>query len=180
MGTTRYDLLFDLWRLEDTWAIKKDKLAPTISNFLKTPFLNIDSIAVVVTDPQGAAEIHENGFYQAVTTRTLEINNERNPFPAVCVVRSLILAAKLDFWIGPRLATFIQKLTRSVSISELLQAQVSHYGQMHFSEENINDWLTSLQSQTAGESKKVRLTNSASMQMQLWRDSPSDQARGPA
>ena len=170
--TAKYDLLFDVWRLEDTWAIKTTGLTPTISNFLSTPFLNIDSIAVALPHGRGPAMVYERGFFQAVATRTLEINSEPNPFPLVCAVRSLILAAKLDFWIGPRLAQFIQTLMRSAPISELLSAQISHYGRIRAHEDDIKEWLMNLQAQLDVGPGRVRLINSPERQLHLWLDWP--------
>lgn len=106
LKTVTHHLMFDVWRLEDTWAIKRNGMDPTIASFVHTPFLNIDSIAVNFVKDQRRPTIYENGFFQAVRTRTLEINCEPNPFPLICVVRSLILAAQADFWIGSRLAEF--------------------------------------------------------------------------
>ncbi len=173
--TTKYDLLFDLWRLEDTWAIKTGKLPATIASFLTTPFLNIDSVAAAVVD-RSVTQIHENAFFQAIEKSTLEINNEHNPFPVMCIVRSLLLAAKLDFCIGPHLATFIQTSTRSIPTSHLIEAQVSHYGRIRCFEEHINEWLASVRLQMSEGKQHVRLTNSPDMQLRLWKELPSDRA----
>jgi poly(A) polymerase-like protein len=172
LTTAKYDLLFDVWRLEDTWAIKTGELAPTISKFLDTPFLNIDSIAVALPKDRSRLMVYERGFFEAVVTRTLEINSEPNPFPFVCAIRSLILAAKLDFWIGPRLAHFIQVLMSSAPISELLKAQVSHYGRIRCDENEIKEWLGNLRSQLDTGLGKVRLMKSQEQQLHLWQDWP--------
>jgi hypothetical protein len=170
--TAKYDLLFDIWRLQDTWAIKTNKLMPTISQFLETPFLNIDSIAVAMPSNKRRAIVYERGFFQAVLTKTLEINSEPNPFPFVCAIRSLILAAKLDFWIGPNLARFIQALVNSGSISDLLDAQLSHYGRIRSNEYEIREWLDRLRSQLDRGHSKVRLSNTPEQQLHLWQDWP--------
>ena len=170
--TTKYDLLFDIWRLQDTWAIKTNELVPTISKFLETPFLNIDSIAVAMPSNKRGAIVYESGFFQAVSTKTLEINSEPNPFPFVCAMRSLILAAKLDFWIGPSLARFIQTLMNSGSISDLLDAQLSHYGRIRSNEDEIGEWLDRLRSQIDRGLSKVRLSNTPEQQLHLWQDWP--------
>jgi hypothetical protein len=166
-----YDLLFDVWRLEDTWGIKARALTPTITNFLITPFLNIDSIAVALTAKNRLA-VYEHGFSQALKTRTLEINNEPNPFPFVCAIRSLILAAKLDFWIGSQLARFIHTLMLSAPISELVRAQLLHYGQVRCGEDDIKEWLSNLRSQLEEGADRVRLLNNPYRQTHLWQDWP--------
>ena len=170
--TAKFDLLFDIWRLQDTWAIKTNELAPTISKFLETPFLNIDSIAVAMPSNERGPIVFESGFFQAVSTRTLEINSEQNPFPFVCAIRSLILAAKLDFWIGPSLARFICTLLNSGSVSDLLDAQISHYGQIRSNEDEIREWLGRLRSQLDRGLSRVRLSNNPAQQLHLWQDWP--------
>lgn len=172
LTTAKYDLLFDVWRLEDTWAIKTSELMPTISNFVRTPFLNIDAVAVALPHGMQRATVHEHGFFNAIATRTLEVNNEPNPFPFVCAVRSLILAAKLDFWIGPRLALFIHKVTSSAPISNLLQAQISHYGRIRCGEEDLKEWLREIRAQLNTQPERIRLANSQQRQMDLWEDWP--------
>jgi poly(A) polymerase-like protein len=168
----RVDLLFDVWRLQDTWGIKARHLAPTISNFLATPFLNIDSIAVALSDDSGQPTVYERGFFQAVRTRTLEINNEPNPFPFVCAARSLILAATLNFRLGTRLAHFIHTLMATASVSELVNAQRSHYGQIRCREEEIRQWLSNLRSQLDAGSETVLIQSTPERQSDLWQDWP--------
>ncbi len=171
-AAVNYELLFDVWRLQDTWGIKTRGLAPTISSFLTTPFLNIDSIAVVLPDDIRQLTVYENGFSEAVVTRTLEINSELNPFPFVCAVRSLILAAKLDFWLGPRLASFIHTLMKSASVTELMKAQISHYGQIRCQEDDIKGWISNMRVQLEVGPQKVRLLSTPQRQTHLWRDWP--------
>jgi len=171
ISDAKYDLLFDVWCLQDSWGIKAQGLAPTILNFLKTPFLNIDSIAVALTS-RSKLIVHEHGFFDAVATKTLEVNNEPNPFPFTCAIRSLLLAAKLDFELGPRLASFIYSLTTAAPVSKLVDAQISHYGQIRCSEDDIKGWLSKLRAQLEGGAKKVRFLNNPQYQTHLWRDWP--------
>jgi len=169
----RYDLLFDVWRLEDTWTIKARGLEPTVAAFLSTSFLNIDSVAVALRTDKHPVRVFERGFFHAITNKTLEINSEYNPFPFVCVIRSLILAAKLDFWIGPRLAHFIQEVSNSASISEFQQAQRSHYGQILCSKHDINEWLESIRAQLDSGNRRVRLIiKDQQRRLRLWQDWP--------
>jgi hypothetical protein len=176
--TAKYDVLFDIWCLQDTWGIKEQRLAPTIESFLDTPFLNIDSVAVPLPTGGSSLVTYERGFFQAIKTRTLEINSEPNPFPFVCAVRALILAAKLDFWIGPRLASFIQTLMRSASPTELIQAQISHYGQIRCGEGEISEWIRAITIQLEMGCERVRLANSSERQMHLWEDWPPSSTIG--
>lgn len=119
---------FDVWRLEDTWGVCTQGLSPTVDNFVKTPFLNVDSIAIEAFSTNGHRGIYERGFFEALSSRVLDINYESNPYPLVCIVRSLIIAAKFDFALSERLAAFICDYRRWGSMDDLMLAQSSHYG----------------------------------------------------
>jgi hypothetical protein len=170
------DLLFDVWRLEDSWATKAQKLGPTIEAFLSTSFLNIDSVAVALPTDERTARVFERGFFQAIRDRTLEINSEHNQYPLVCVVRALILAAKLDFWIGPKLAHFIQSVANSATMFELLQAQRDHYGEIRGSRRQLDEWLRNIRDQLGNGNGRVRLADDQQWRLQLWQNWPPHSA----
>ena len=107
LATVKRDLIFDEWRLADTWGLRAQGLEPTIRNFVKTPFLNIDSVAIELFPIKGRRTLVEVGFFDSLLTQTLDINYEPNPFPLLCVVRSLVLAVKLNFALSNRLACFV-------------------------------------------------------------------------
>jgi hypothetical protein len=117
-------------------------------------------------------KVYQHGFSSSVQTKTLEINYEPNPFPFVCAIRSLILAVKLDFWIGFRLANFIRKLMSTAPTSKLVEAQISHYGLIRSGENDINRWLGVLREQLDSGSSRVRLGTTSQLQLHLWRDWP--------
>ena len=97
---------FDVWPLAETWAFRQNVIRPvTFETLPKTTFLNIEAVVVRLdTRAWRYREIYTHGFFEAMLTRTLEINCEANPYPILCVVRSLLMAAKLNFSIGPKLA----------------------------------------------------------------------------
>lgn len=99
----------DLWPLEATWAFRTHRFSPpSFSELPRTTFLNVEAVAVVVQlGKDGAAgRVHDAGFFDAVAERRIEINFEDNPRPDLCLARSLDLAARLGYSIGPRLAGF--------------------------------------------------------------------------
>jgi hypothetical protein len=93
-------VLFDIWTLSDTWGFHSQKIAPRIEDFPGTTFLNIDSCATQLMQPQGEQrEFFEKGFFEGIANRMLDVNYAPNPYPYVCVARALDLAAQLDFTI---------------------------------------------------------------------------------
>ena len=107
-----HELDFDIWRLEDTWAVRHFALPHTIQSFVQTPFLNIDSIAMSIGPGTDYLAVFEHGFFEALKRRYVEVNQTDNPYPVLCAVRGLIMAATLNFVVGPKLAAFVYELAQ--------------------------------------------------------------------
>ncbi len=171
------EVLFDIWRLEDTWGIRDQDLPPTIENFVRTPFLNIDSVAIEVCSPEaqrkrGHQKVAECGFFRALSTHTLEINYEPNPYPLVCIVRTLIMAAKLKFSLAPSLASFVLDYSRWGSIEDLVRAQISHYGLVRCGVDELRYWLEQISAKLDAGLERIEITTHGKRQMVLWQGWP--------
>jgi len=153
------ELDFDVWRLEDTWAVRHFALPRTIQSFVQTPFLNIDSIAMSIGPGDDYLTVFEHGFFDALERRYVEVNQTDNPYPILCAVRGLILAASLNFVVGPKLAAFVYELTMDVALDEFVAAQVGHYGHVRSSREQLARWILDLRTQLEAGRAQVRLTN---------------------
>jgi hypothetical protein len=169
--------MFDIWPLTDTWAFKNLGYPPSLREFANLPrttFLNVEAVAVELTTLRGKGrKVHSHGFFEALLSRTLEINCEDNPFPALCVVRALITAARLDFSIGPRLSQYLVHYGEVFSPEELVQVQISHYGWCRRTAGDFETWLNAIREQretrTAG-GNGVRLPIAHEQQLQLFGD----------
>jgi len=153
------ELDFDVWRLEDTWAVRHFALPRTIQSFVQTPFLNIDSIAMSIGPGDDYLAVFEHGFFDALERRYIEVNQTDNPYPILCAVRGLILAASLNFVVGPKLAAFVYELAMEVALDEFVAAQVGHYGYVTSSREQLARWIRDVRSQLEAGRAEVRLTN---------------------
>jgi len=166
---------FDVWALADTWAFKERGIKPKISHFASTPFLNLDSVAIELYPNAGRPRaIYEEGFYRGIASRLIDINFERNPYPDVCIIRALIMAAKLQFALSRRLAEFISSwmARQPDALAALRQAQVSHYGQVRCSTTELCSWLTFIHQQLTAGSERIELRVSDTRQLGLWSDYP--------
>jgi len=123
---------FDIWPLCQTWAFKEDtSLSASFAVLPQTTFFNLEAIAVDVwVKPGGRRQIYscDDRFFEGMLNQTIELNRESNPYPALCVVRSLVMATSTRFWIGPRLAEFLMRARDQVSDGELDDIQRHHYG----------------------------------------------------
>jgi hypothetical protein len=136
---------FDIWPLTKTWAFIADEFdSPSFDNLPQTTFFNLEAIAVEVWSSSSKTRIVYSGddqFFEGVLTRTLELNRIENPFPSLCVVRSLALASGMDLSIGPKLAEFLVRHSPQVSDEELVRVQVKHYGKIRVYPDTARSWL---------------------------------------
>jgi hypothetical protein len=139
--------LIDVWAIQDSWAFKQKLIAPIgFDQLVQTTFLNVEAIAIEVTTSPGIPrKIYSAGFFEAIRQRVLDISFEPNPFPELCVVRSLVSASSLKFAVSRRLAEYLVKHGRQSSIKELIDVQVSHYGDVKISADQIAGQLAYLE-----------------------------------
>ena len=149
------DCPLDMWSLEDTWAFRNKKVHQVeFSTFPKTTFLNVDAVAYRWRK-DSEDEIFDNGFFEGILKRTLEINLEENPFPETCVVRSLLMASALNYGIGPKLAAYISRFSKTASLKELQRIQNVHYGFVALDGEDLRSCFNAIDSQMSQSKKGV-------------------------
>jgi len=128
----RVNWQFDVWPLQETFRLKEMGVtSPTFSDLPSTTFFNIEAIAVDVWPKRGCSrQIYscDDQFFRGVIHRTIEINCELNPFPELCVVRALVMAANLQWKVGPCLLAYLGKYGRNMSSWEFEDIQKKHYG----------------------------------------------------
>lgn len=96
---------FDIWTVESTWAMKKDaSFDKTLEAIPRTVFLTIDAVGYRLD----TKEIYDSGFHASVLNRRLGIIYEPNPFPFLCVSRSLCTLLKYDLLPTYNLKAYIQ------------------------------------------------------------------------
>jgi hypothetical protein len=163
--------LIDIWPLRQTWAFREFGLPVAgFQDLPRTTFLNLEAVAVDLTVRRGQVRnIYSSGFFEGVHERVLDINFEPNPFPGLCVVRSLIMAARLGFRIGSRLASYISNRSTGMQIENLEALQLSHYGGLRCRPETLKEWLTRI-SQHVQENPKqpYALPVPREQQLHLW------------
>jgi len=139
---------FDVWPLERTWGIVQDRIAhPDFGNLPNTTFLNIEAAAIDIWPGiSGERQIYsgDDHFFKAIIERVVEVNRIENPFPELCVVRSLILVSELEFRIGPRLALYVAEHGPAISESELETVQHRHYGAVRVPGAILREWIKSV------------------------------------
>jgi len=173
----RMNWAIDIWPLHTTWAFSALNMPTrTFEDLPRTTTFNIESIAATVSCEGGSHRTVFSGddqFFDAIRTRTLDLNQAENPFPDLCVVRALSFAAKYDFKVARRLAEFLVRHGRSMNVAQYEYVQCQHYGRSLKSGETMLDWVRFLDESLESSddaSFKLPLTR----QMKLWPDQPED------
>lgn len=171
-------ILFDIWTLANTWGFHSQNIAPRIEDFPKTTFLNIDSCATeLIPHPGRERKLFEKGFFEGISRRVLDVNYEPNPYPNVCVVRSLLLAVQLDFAIARPLAKFILENADAGGVESLMEAQQSHYGRARCDAKELEQWLHDIRQQFSSGRQDICIEAPPARRLDLWRDYPKDVTR---
>jgi hypothetical protein len=141
----RMNWQFDVWPLDRTWAFVHNSVhTPAFALLPQTTFFNLEAIAVDVWAERGKTRSIYSGddqFFEGILTKTLELNRSENPFPGLCVIRSLVMAASLDYAIGPRLAAYLSENASAVSGGDFETIQREHYGRVRYDAESLRRWL---------------------------------------
>jgi len=150
---------FDVWPLRETWAFRTGAVTPcSFSALPRTTFLNVEAVAAELNPrPTRSRKLFECGFFEAIATETVEINLEENPFPDLCVVRSLLTAARLGFCIGPRLAKYLAVQGEGMTRARMSDVQLKHYGEIKSDPEEMMSWLAFVRQSRASGVARVKL-----------------------
>ena len=165
---------FDIWPLDKTWAYVSDNFKyRTYVNLPKTTFLNIEAVAVDLWPNKKGEKRNiytdNDSFFKSILTKTLEINRHENPFPSLCIVRSLLMAASLKFKIGHKLAEYIDTNGAKLSSLELENIQIKHYGRVKIQGKILLEWIDYIHGQRTKNADNIYLPMPRE-QLYLWGD----------
>jgi len=167
----RSNYYFDLWPLNRTFAFKGTTDEPEFPDLPKTTFLNVEAIAIDVWPSVGKARAVYSGddqFFKGILSQTLELNNENNPFPHLCVARALVIASDLQWKVGPRLVEYIRKNSLELSGAEFEDVQRKHYGLIRLRGSVLESVRTYLEKSMNQSDESVELP--LPKQLELWKD----------
>lgn len=160
--------MIDVWPLSDTWAVRERRAgAGDFEALTRTTFLNVEAVTVELKIGVARRKVHSSGFFEGLQSRTLDINLEENPFPELAAVRTLITAAKLQYSMSRRLATYVIHYANKTPLEQLVSVQLNHYGMARLNEDRINVWTKTLRSQLATGSD-IRVPVREPLQLDLW------------
>ncbi len=162
-------LQVDAWPLSATWAFR-EKLVEQASfaNLPQTTFLNCDGIVLQFATRRGQARaVYAQGLEKTKERGALDIELLPNPFPSLCVVRSLRMASNRLLPLAPRLAEYCWRELATRDLTDFVSVQCSHYGSVSFTEASLRRIRARLERHL----DKMPLFNfHVARQQQLWED----------
>lgn len=100
-----YDRLFDIWSLEDTWAIKQGFVSGSqLADLCSTTFFTLDSAIFTLNNKQ---VITSKKYRQHVQQRILSINLPQHPSYQSMAVRAVRMTLKNNLAMDPGLCEFV-------------------------------------------------------------------------
>lgn len=136
----RNGLRIDVWKIEDTWGIKKQKLLPSPENLIKTAFFNFQAI---VYDYNKNCFIFDKDFKQFLDTQCMDVVYGENPDNALCVVNSIHYSYPPYCYNMSRVLAqwLVDHYDRSLNYEEVQQR---HFGKVLYSSQMINAFMTNI------------------------------------
>ncbi len=132
----------DLWKLDDTWGIKKVPLFNNVSEFLpETSFFNLNAVAFSL----GKNELYySEGFSKFLNERILDIEFKPNPLPVLCFIKTYEYTKKYKISLSEKLIEFITSNINSKTIKDTYTIQNKHFGRQEYSINELTDFYNKL------------------------------------
>ncbi len=160
--------MIDVWPLLDTWGLRELRIGSgDFEALTRTTFLNVEAVIVDLAPLRNKGRrVYASGFFEALRTRTLDVNLEANPFPELSAIRTLVTASRLRFHLSRRLAKYVVYHTSRTPLECFVDIQLKHYGSARFDAEMIHRWSKVIQGQV-GTQSVVRVPAHEPIQMRL-------------
>lgn len=153
----------DIWELKKTWAIHhKPKFELMLDELLPaTSFFNITAIVFSIAENEF---IYKKKFEQGIKSRVLDIVYEPNPFPELCIVKTIEYVQRYGLRVSKGLRKYILRHFGRTN-KKLISIQLSHYGVVKYNEGIIDQFIETIKLQD--ENKRAYRKRITDVQLQL-------------
>lgn len=128
--------IIDIWRMADTWGIRKQGLETTPEALLKSVFFNFSAI---VYDFNNKKFIFDECFCHFLANNTMDVVYSENPNIPLCLVNVLFYKKKYGYNVSPKLRRWI-KMHYNPSI-DFIKIQKKHFGTKIFDNDYIQEFF---------------------------------------
>lgn len=131
--------VIDIWRMADTWGIRKQGLETTPESLIKSVFFNFSAI---VYDFNNKKFIFDDCFCRFLATNTMDVVYSENPNIPLCLVNVLYYSKRYGYNVSSKLARWIK--VHYDSNIDFMKIQKEHFGGKLFDNEYIQEFFYSL------------------------------------
>lgn len=112
--------LFDIWSLENTWAIKEGLVeGKKIEDLCKTTFFSTDAV-IYKLSKEKISSLED--FTNSISSRILDINLESNPYPEKMAIRAILMAIHKKMQLSSTLCEYILKNTHHTNQNHIIRS----------------------------------------------------------
>ncbi|WP_455424858.1 hypothetical protein [Dryocola sp. LX212] len=147
---THYEVEYDIWSLEDTWAFRENVISlNTIHSLLHTTLMTWDA---VIYDVKEKKLITHPNYLQDLINRRLDLVLEQNPNEKGSIIKILrTIYAKDVVTLGSKLCDYLRCNLKRYNREELLEYELLHFGSNIMSHSRIEKLVATLQEYRGGE-----------------------------
>ena len=129
-------LNLDVWGLEKTWGIVREKKKSNVSELISSAFFNFSAIAF---DYNKSKFVYNKDFIEFIKTKTINIVYDKNPNIALCIVNTMYYREKYDLRIGLSLCKWIvNNYNSNVNYSDI---QIKHFNKIMYTNDSIDQFI---------------------------------------
>lgn len=131
-------IVFDVWELQSTWAFKNHGLFASVSNLLKSVYLNIDSFVYSMQSRHYIDNCDRN-WATIMQRNQLDIVFPDTPFVELNLLRAIVYKDKYRMRISSRLQNVFYKYCgqRQIFVDQLVNLQLNHYGYIRYDKSQL-------------------------------------------
>lgn len=123
----------DLWKLEDTWAIRNAKVPRQLFNDYLLPQTSFFNFSSIVYDYSKKNFIFSHDFLTFLSNKKIDLVLEDNPQPQLCIVNAIYYKNKLNLELAYNLKRYIVMNFDRYTKEDYRYIQIKHFKSQPFS-----------------------------------------------
>lgn len=141
-------LKVDLWRIENTWAYKTNKINIDLFNFYTLPNTAFFNFSAIIFHYNNKKFIYNQGFLKFLKTKKIDLVLAENPMPQLCIVNTLYYHHKFNLAISINLKKYCISYFFKYNEDDFNQVQLKHFKEIKYEYLYIKEFVKIFESQT--------------------------------
>lgn len=121
------NLYIDIWKLEETWALKNSKIQLSLFDSYSLPSTAFFNFSSIVYDYNNQMFIATSDFLRFLQTKKIDLVLEDNPLPELCIINSIYYKNKFNLELSNHLKEYIVNNFPKHSKEDYQSIQIKHF-----------------------------------------------------